>query len=102
MTNSTPHYRLMVVGATPSDSQKQVFAPYDRSVIATVDAADGAAVEAALTTAHRAFRDRDSWLSKPRRIEILTKAAEIMNDQVEQLALDAAREGGKPLIDSRV
>ncbi len=53
MTNNTPHYRLMVVGATPSDAQKQVFAPYDRSVIATVDAADGAAVEAALTTAHR-------------------------------------------------
>jgi acyl-CoA reductase-like NAD-dependent aldehyde dehydrogenase len=102
MTNNTPHYRLMVVGATPSDAQKQVFAPYDRSVIATVDAANGAAVEAALTTAHRSFRDRDSWLSKPWRIEILSKAAEIMNDQVEQLALDAAREGGKPLIDSRV
>ena len=102
MSDTTPHYRLMVVGATPSEAQKQVFAPYDRSVIATVDAANGTAVEAALSTAYQAFRDRDSWLPKPRRIEILSKAVDIMNDQIEQLSLDAAREGGKPLIDSRI
>ena len=102
MSEVIPHHRLMVVGARPGDAQKQVFAPYDRSVIATVDATNGDAVEAALTTAHKLFRSRDSWLSKPKRIEILTRAAEIMKGQIEQLAVDAAREGGKPLIDSRI
>ncbi|MDE0947932.1 MAG: aldehyde dehydrogenase family protein [Sphingobium sp.] len=102
MSDTTPHHSLMIVGATATDVQKQVFAPYDRSVIASVDTANGEAVEAALTAAYRTFRSRDSWLSKPRRIEILSKAAEIMTDQVEQLTLDAAREGGKPLIDSRI
>ncbi|MDA1058474.1 MAG: aldehyde dehydrogenase family protein [Proteobacteria bacterium] len=102
MSEVISHHRLMVVGARPGDAQKQVFAPYDRSVIATVDATNGDAVEAALTTAHKLFRSRDSWLSKPKRIEILSRAAEIMKGQIEQLAVDAAREGGKPLIDSRI
>jgi acyl-CoA reductase-like NAD-dependent aldehyde dehydrogenase len=41
-------------------------------------------------------------LSKPRRIEILKRAAEIIKERREELALEAAREGGKPLMDSLV
>jgi acyl-CoA reductase-like NAD-dependent aldehyde dehydrogenase len=37
-----------------------------------------------------------------RRIEILKKTMTLMTDRMEELALEAAREGGKPLIDSRV
>ena len=36
------------------------------------------------------------------RVEILGRAAEIMSDRAEELATSAAREGGKPLLDSRV
>ncbi len=102
MAHSSSHYSLMVPGVSTAAVQKEVYAPYDRGVIATVDAAGAETVERALTSAHAMFRNRDAWLGKARRIEILTRAAEIMKEQVEHLALEAAREGGKPLVDSRV
>jgi len=102
MADGNSHFPLMVPGASAAGSTKEVYAPFDRSVIATVDAAGGATVEHALSTAYGLFRDRDAWLAKDRRIEILSRAAEIMKGQVEELAVAAAREGGKPLIDSRV
>lgn len=79
-----------------------VHAPYDRSVIGEAPVAGEAAVERALATAHRLFRDRDAWLPLPRRIEILERAQGILRERAEELAAFAAREGGKPLIDSRV
>lgn len=102
MAENTPHFSLMVPDAPRSGAQKQVYAPFDRSVIATVDAAGHDAVEAALGTAYRLFRNRDGWLGKPERIEILSRAADIMRDRADELALEAAREGGKPLIDSQI
>ena len=96
------HFRLMVPGARPDTELMEVHAPYDRSVIATVERAGPQVVEKALDTAYRLFRDRDAWLSPARRIEILRRAAAIMQERREELAVEAAREGGKPLIDSRV
>ncbi|MDX1507494.1 MAG: aldehyde dehydrogenase family protein, partial [Woeseiaceae bacterium] len=61
-----------------------------------------AEVSSALDKAYRLFRDRDSWLSIPERVEILGKAAAIMESQVEELTLLAASEGGKPYNDSKV
>lgn len=80
----------------------QVTAPFDGAVIKTVPKADAAAVERALATAHRLYRDRAGWIPKHRRIEILQKAAKIIKERREDLALQAAREGGKPLLDSLV
>ena len=80
----------------------EVRAPYDGQLIATVDLGDGAAVEQALAAADALFRDRDAWLAPARRIEILRRTATLMEDRAENLAVEAAREGGKPLIDSRV
>jgi acyl-CoA reductase-like NAD-dependent aldehyde dehydrogenase len=71
-------------------------------LIATVDAGGETAVEQALITAYGLYRDRDAWIAPAKRIEILHKAAELMGERAEHLALEAAREGGKPLIDSRV
>jgi acyl-CoA reductase-like NAD-dependent aldehyde dehydrogenase len=59
-------------------------------------------VENAMATAHALYRNRDGWLSKPQRIDILRRAAEIIKERREDLALQAAREGGKPLMDSLV
>ncbi len=98
----TEHYSLMVPGISSSDAVLEVKAPYDGSVIATVDTADSDVVETALTNAHSLFRDRNSWLEVERRIEILEKSAHIMQTRLEELAMKAAREGGKPLFDSRV
>ncbi len=79
-----------------------VTAPFDGAEIGSLPTADAAAVENALATAHGLYRNRDAWLPKTQRIEILRKAAEIIKERREELAVEAAREGGKPLPDSLV
>ncbi|HYI69744.1 MAG TPA: aldehyde dehydrogenase family protein [Skermanella sp.] len=79
----------------------EVRAPFDGRLIDTVETSGAEAVEAALDTAYRLFRDRSAWLQPAKRVEILRQAARLMTDQAEHLAVEAAREGGKPLIDSR-
>lgn len=96
------HYALMVPGAGPTGLTREVLAPFDGQPIATVELADAPVVERALATAYALHRDRDAWLPPARRIAILQRAAELMAERAELLALEAAREGGKPLIDSRV
>jgi acyl-CoA reductase-like NAD-dependent aldehyde dehydrogenase len=95
------HFTIMVPGAQPS-GKKEVRAPYDGRPVATIDTGGAAAVEKALATAHALHRDRDAWLPPARRIAILKKAVALMEARAEELALEAAREGGKPLVDSRV
>ena len=96
------HFKLMIPGASPTSTPLEVRAPWDGALIATVDTADSAAVEQALATAHGLYRDRDTWLSPAERIQILQKTAALMQAQRETLAVEAAREGGKPLPDSLV
>lgn len=98
----TPHYATMVPGATPTGQALEVRAPFDDSLIATVDTLDHGGVDQALTIAHGLFVDRRHWLSPAQRIEILGNAARLLQEDAERLTLLAAREGGKPLIDSRV
>jgi acyl-CoA reductase-like NAD-dependent aldehyde dehydrogenase len=95
------HFSIMVPGAQAT-GKKEVCAPFDGKTIATIDVGGAAAVEKALATAHALYRDRDAWLPPAKRIAILKKAASIMEARAEELALEAAREGGKPLVDSCV
>lgn len=95
-------YGLLIPGARSASAPLKVHAPFDRSLIGEVATADAAAVEQALATAHALYRDRDAWLPAARRIEILEKAGALMKERAEMLAVEAAREGGKPLLDSRV
>ena len=99
---SQPHFSHLIAGSPTSSGTIEVVAPFDLSVIATIDTSDAAAVEQALATAYRLFRNRKEWLPKHRRIEILERAAALMTERRDTLALEAAREGGKPLIDSQV
>ncbi|MHC4413978.1 MAG: aldehyde dehydrogenase family protein [Planctomycetota bacterium] len=96
------HFPLMVPGATAVAEHAEVRAPYDRGLIATIEMCDRTAVERALETAYALFGNREAWLSPARRIEILQAAASIMETRREELARQAAREGGKPLMDSLV
>ena len=98
----TEHFPLMIPGGIPADRIVNVTAPFDDSLIATVDTADSAAVETALNTAYTLFKNKDIQLSAARRIEILDKTAVIMAERFDELAIEAAREGGKPLTDSQV
>ena len=95
-------FNIMIPGAKGAGDRISVVAPWDLSHIADVPTASAEDVEIALNTAHSIFRDRDRWLPIPKRIEVLEKSAELMQQLAEYLAVEAAREGGKPLVDSRV
>ena len=98
----TQRFGLSIPGASTAGGAIEVQAPFDLSPIGEVETADEAGVEQALNNAYGLFRDRSQWLSLARRIEILEKAALIMAERADVLAIEAAREGGKPLPDSIV
>ena len=100
--NQLPHFPHMIAGEIKPAGSLEITAPYDQSPIATIDTLDEKGVDQALAKAHSLFQNRDGWLTAAERIIILRRAGEIMQDRAEQLALEAAREGGKPLLDSRV
>ncbi|MEA3277520.1 MAG: aldehyde dehydrogenase family protein [Pseudomonadota bacterium] len=96
-----PHFEWMIAERVQPADRLQVINPYDLSPIATVDTLDAEGVDRALAIARVLFRDRDAWLPSHQRIAILARTAELMTERAEPLALEAAREGGKPLTDSR-
>ena len=74
----------------------EVINPYDETPVGQVPLSTGADVERMLQTAESLYKDRRGWLPAHRRIEILERAAEIMQGRLEERALLIAREGGKP------
>ena len=96
------HLKLMVPNAKASGETISITAPFDLSEIATADVANPEIVEQALTAAHALYRDRKNWLATHERLAILERTAEIMSGRIEELTLEAAREGGKPYLDSKV
>ena len=98
----TEHYPSLVAGLTDSSNKKTITSPYDESVIGTVSTVDVTGVEHAMSTAYSIYRNRKRWLPVSKRIEILENTAKIMRSRFDELALEAAREGGKPLTDSMV
>ncbi len=85
-----------------SENKLEVTAPFDGASIANIPRMNAAQIETALASAYALYRNRDAWIPKAKRIEILRNAAKIISGRAEELAQQAAREGGKPLIDSRV
>jgi acyl-CoA reductase-like NAD-dependent aldehyde dehydrogenase len=75
---------------------------FDRTPIAEVAIDDAAALEEKLQAAERVFKDRDGWLKPHQRIAILRRLATLMAAKRDHLALQIAREGGKPLPDAIV
>lgn len=56
----------------------------------------------ALETAYRLHKNRDGWLDARQRIALLRRFAQLVEDNADSLARQAALEGGKPLKDSNV
>lgn len=94
-------FKLLVPGATAAGTV-EVTAPYDGAFIASIETGDITAVEIALSTANELFNDKRNWLTAEQRINILEKTAEIMASRFDELAIEASREGGKPLTDSKI
>ena len=80
----------------------KITAPYDGTVIAEVETASLAHIDDALDMADALYRGKAGWLPLAERVAILERTATIMSEHAGLLALEAAREGGKPLIDSKV
>jgi acyl-CoA reductase-like NAD-dependent aldehyde dehydrogenase len=102
MTTDIQTIPLLVPGATTTAEPVTVVAPWDLTPIARVERADSSVVEQALANAHELYRNRDAWIPMRERVAILTRATAIMRERREELAVEAAREGGKPLVDSYV
>ena len=97
------HFDLLQVNPGPvTATALEVFSPYSDELLATVDRANESQVEKALSTAYGLFRDKKQWLSVDQRVTILEKVADTMVARADELALGAAAEGGKPLVDSIV
>ncbi|MGI9262975.1 MAG: aldehyde dehydrogenase family protein, partial [Woeseiaceae bacterium] len=93
---------LMLASDRSAIGSLAVTSPYDGRELDNLATAGLAHVDDALAAAQQLFRRRDGWLSVPERISILDKAAAIMAENVDELTLLAASEGGKPLADSKV
>jgi len=78
----------------------KILFPYDLSVVKELPLIDQNEVEGILKTAQDLFNDQSNWIPPFERIEILEKAASIMNDRSEELIHIAISEGGKPYKDS--
>ena len=80
----------------------KVLAPFDGHLISEIEWDDAQKLERILSAASRLAENPDHAIPVPQRIEILERAATLVEDQAEKFARQAAEEGGKPLIDSRV
>lgn len=92
----------MIVSRRKPAGTLSVRSPYDGRELDTIPTFGPEHVEDAFSAAYALFRDRKRWLSIPERVDILGKTAAIMGEQVEELTLLAASEGGKPYADSKV
>lgn len=79
-----------------------VTAPFDGALLGRVSLAGPAQAEQALVQAQALYKTRSSWLPASTRTQIFRRAAHLLAERAEAFALAAAREGGKPLLDSRV
>jgi len=80
----------------------KVVQAFDRAPIAEIETDDARALERKLQAAERVFKDRDGWLKPHQRIAILRRLAVLMEGRRDHLAMQIAREGGKPLPDAIV
>jgi acyl-CoA reductase-like NAD-dependent aldehyde dehydrogenase len=93
--NATDH-KLLVAGEwLETGDWDEVKSPYDGSVVGRVAQGDEALVERAVAAAHEAFLDTD--FPQHERAAILDRAAELVEERVEELALTIAAEAGKPI-----
>ncbi|MEA3642411.1 MAG: aldehyde dehydrogenase family protein [Lamprobacter sp.] len=97
-----PHHGHRIAAEVSPTGSLEVLNPFNLQPIATVDTVDRQGVEQALAVAAACYRDRTAWLPDFERMAILRRAAELMVNRIDELALLIAREGGKPLNDARV
>lgn len=80
----------------------KVFTAYDQKPLETLQRASAADIEAMLKLADETFKDKSAALSIEARCEALYKIKAQMQENKDFLAMQIAKEGGKPLVDAKV
>src|SRR4051794_21091220 len=89
-------HRLLAAGEWLATGEwGEVKSPYDGTVVGRVAEGDAALVDRAAVAAQKAFEAGDS--PQHERAAVLDRAAELVGERVEDLALTIAAEAGKPL-----
>jgi len=83
------------------DSLK-VVSPFDQSFIEELKYESSQVVEEKLASAYAFYQLREQWLAANDRRKLLIKFKELVKKHKEELIFIAAREGGKPIVDTRV
>ncbi|MCB1171930.1 MAG: aldehyde dehydrogenase family protein [Leptospiraceae bacterium] len=94
-------FNQQIPGAAASTAKLAVYSPYDERLLGTIESSDAAALQTALVNAAALFADDSRSLSASERIRILSALANLMIQKMDQLALLAASEGGKPMTDTK-
>ncbi|MFN8184947.1 MAG: aldehyde dehydrogenase family protein [Candidatus Nanopelagicales bacterium] len=85
---------------TRGDTTREIRSPFDDSVIAEVPAFTASDVDRAVAVANRALEDGP--LPTHERAAILDRAAVLLAERAESIAVDLAREAAKPIKQARV
>jgi acyl-CoA reductase-like NAD-dependent aldehyde dehydrogenase len=93
--NATDHKLLAAGEWLETGEWDEVKSPYDGSPVGRVAQGDEALVERAVAAAHDAFLNAD--FPQHERAAVLDRAAELVEERVEELALTIAAEAGKPI-----
>jgi acyl-CoA reductase-like NAD-dependent aldehyde dehydrogenase len=94
-------HKLLAAGEwVETGAWDEVRSPYDESVVGRVAEGDAALVDRAVRAAQEAFESAD--VPQHARAEALDRAARLVGERVDELALTIAAEAGKPLKTARV
>jgi acyl-CoA reductase-like NAD-dependent aldehyde dehydrogenase len=80
----------------------KITSPFDLSLIKSLPLATEQQIENAIEDANQLFQNQNGWLPAYERIEILEKTIQLMKAKTDDFAILATKEGGKPLLDSKV
>ena len=94
-------HKLLAAGEwVETGAWDEVRSPYDESLIGRVAEGDAALVDRAVRAAHEAFESAD--FPQHARAEALDRAATLVGERLDELALAIAAEAGKPLKTAKV
>ncbi|MEZ5076231.1 MAG: aldehyde dehydrogenase family protein [Solirubrobacterales bacterium] len=94
-TEVTDHPLLLAGSPTETGEWAEVPSPYDGEPVGRVAIGDAALVEEAVQSAHAAFSA--AALPQHERAAVLERAAELVAERTDELALTIALEAGKPI-----
>ena len=96
------HFPIALSSSSAPTGRITIRAPFDERAIATIDTVGMPHIDDALERARSLHEDRAGHLPVHQRAAILLQAAQLLEANAQALAVEAAREGGKPLLDSQV